>query len=127
LKVFQFPDNILLGGHFSKWIFAEGRSTRSPLCLEKNQGPIWRFNDHLMMMGLSKNAKNHDILLFHYSVRQKIGDPVFISTQNMNPLHSVTPKRHELPYGAKSILLAVFSDFLFFPLLDPLLDPQQKS
>ena len=27
---------IFVGGHLSKWIFAEGRSTRSPWCLEKN-------------------------------------------------------------------------------------------
>ena len=38
----------------------------------------------------------------HYSVRQKIGDAGSISTQNMFPVHCVTPKRPESPYyGAK--------------------------
>ena len=51
---------LCFGGHFSKWIFAEGRPTRSPWCLEKIQGPIWRSKDHLVMKGLSKNVKNHE-------------------------------------------------------------------
>ena len=63
-------------------------------------GPIWRPKDHLVMKGLSKNVKNLDFKETHYSVRQKIGDPGSISTQNMFPLHSVTPKRPESPYGA---------------------------
>ena len=45
---------------FSKSIFAEDRSTRSKWCLEKNKGPIWRSNDHLVMKGLSKNVENHE-------------------------------------------------------------------
>ena len=118
MRVFQFSEHILLGGHFPKWIFAEGRSTRSPWCLEKIQGPIWRSKDHLVMKGLSKNVKNHEFLLvFHYSVRQKIGDPGSISTQNMFPLSSVTPKRPELPYGAKYFFFAENPVFWFLPLL----------
>ena len=35
------------------------------------------------------------------SVRQKIGDPGPISIRNMFPLHPVTSKRLESPYGAK--------------------------
>ena len=42
----------------------------------------------------------------HYSVRQKIGDAGFISTQNMFPLSSVTPKPPESQYGVKYLLLA---------------------
>ena len=82
---------IFFGGSLKKWIFAEGRSTRSLLCLEKIQGPIWRSKDHLVMKGLSNNVKNHEFQSFHYSVRQKIGDPGSISTQDMFPLISVTP------------------------------------
>ena len=50
---------LFFGCHFSKLIFAEGRSTRSPWSLEKIQGPIWRSKDHLAMKGLSKNVENH--------------------------------------------------------------------
>ena len=61
-----------------------------------------------MMKGLSKNVKNHEILLlFHYSVRQKIGDPGSISTQNMFPLIPVVPEPPQLPYGAKYVLLTI--------------------
>jgi hypothetical protein len=35
-----------------------------------------------------------------YPVRQKIGDAGSISTQNIFPLHSATPKPPESPYGA---------------------------
>jgi len=37
----------------SMCVFAEGRLTRSPWCLEKIQGPIWKSKDHLVMKGLS--------------------------------------------------------------------------
>ena len=60
-------------------------------------GPIWRTKGHLVMKGLSKNM---DFDETHYSVRQKIGDPGSISTQNMFPFSSVVPKRLELSYGA---------------------------
>ena len=108
----------VFGGHFPKWIFVEGRSTRSPWCLEKIQGPIWRSKDHLMMKGLSKNVKNHGNLLFHYSVRQKIGDPGSISTQNMFPLIPVVPKPPQLLHGAKIYIyvLQVFCFLVFCPI-----------
>ena len=67
---------------------------------------------------LSKNVKNHEQILFDYSVRQKIGDPGSISTQNMFPLTPIVPKPPQLPYGAKYFVLASFSVFQFFPLLD---------
>ena len=57
---FLVPPKILFfDGHFSKWIFAEGRPSRSLWCLEKIQGPIWRSKDLLVMKGLSKNVRNH--------------------------------------------------------------------
>ena len=59
LEVVQFPGTYFVF-FFSKRIFAECRSTRSLWCLEKNQGPIWRSKDHLVMEGLSKNVGNHD-------------------------------------------------------------------
>jgi len=117
---FPVSREILFWGRFSKWIFAEGRSTRSPWCLEKIQGPIWRSKDNLVMKGLSKNVKNHEILLFHNSVRQKIGDPGSISTQNMNPLHSVVSKLPESPYGAKYVFFCRKSSFSVFSPIDPL-------
>ena len=65
-QFFQFLDLLALKdpffggwGHFPKWIFDEGRSTRSLWCLEKIQGPIWKSKDHLVMKGLSENVKNH--------------------------------------------------------------------
>ena len=67
-----------------------------------------------------QECQNHEILLFHYSVRQKIGDPGPISMQNMFPLLPVTPKRPELPYGAKYLFLAENPVFQFFPLLVPI-------
>ncbi len=120
VKGFPVTRNIFcFWGHFPKWIFAEGRSTRSPWCLEKIQGPIWRSKDHLVMKGLSKNVKNHDSNETNYSVRQKIGDAGSISTQNMFPLHSVTPKRPESPYGANKMFLAENQNFKFFSPLIP--------
>ena len=89
------------------------------LVFRKIQGPIWRSKDHLVMKALSKNVKNHEILLFHYSVRQKIGDPGSISTQNMFPLLPVTPKRPELQYETKYFVFAENPVFQFFTLLIP--------
>ena len=117
---FAFSRKYYFWGHFPKWIFAEGRSTRSPWCLGKIQGPIWMSKDNLMMKGLSKNVKNHEILLFHNSVRQKIGDPGSISTQNMFPLTPVVPKPFQLQYKAKYVFWPVFRFFSFSP-IGPLL------
>ena len=52
-------------------------------------------------------------------MRQKIGDPLSISTQNMFPLLPATPKLPELPYGAKYFFVAENQVFQFFPLLIP--------
>ena len=51
----------------------------------------------------------------HYSVRQKIGDPGSISIRNMLPLHPVTPKRPESPYGAKYLFWPKIQFFSFSP------------
>ena len=51
-------------------------------------------------------SKIMDFREIHYSVRQKVGDAGSISTQNVFPLHSVTPKPPESPYGANLFLLA---------------------
>ena len=56
----------------------------------------------------------------HYSVRQKIGDAGSISTQNINPLHSVTPKPPESQYGATYLFLAENPVFQFFSPIGPL-------
>ena len=53
----------------------------------------------------------------HYSVRQKIGEPGSKSIRNMFPLHPVTSKPPESPYGAKKN--AGNPLFQFFGLLDP--------
>ena len=74
------------------------------------QKPIWRY---FVMKLPSKNFKNHESLLFDYSVRQKIGDPGSISTQNMFPLTAVVPKPPQLPYGAKYMFFQVFRFFVF--------------
>ena len=55
----------------------------------------------------------------HYSVRQKIGDPGSKSIRNVFPLHPVTPKRPESPYGAKYFFLAENPVFQFFGLEIP--------
>ena len=110
----SFPEHILCWGHFSKLIFAEGRSTRSLWCLEKIQGPIWRPKDHLV--DFPRMSKIMNFKETHYSVRQKIGDAGSISTQNMFPLSSVVPKPPGSPYGATYFCLAENQVFQFFPL-----------
>ena len=120
IKIFgwcsRFPENIS-GGHFSENELVLFGGPRIIWRIKDPSGPIWRTKGHLVMKGLSKNVKHHAFKETHYSVRQKIGDPGSISTQNLFPLHSVTPKRPESPYGAKYCFFAekqVFSVFLFF-------------
>ena len=97
----SFQD-FLCWGSFFRIKFRRRPFKQKSLEFIKNiQGPIWRSKDHLAMKGLSKNVKNHDFKRFHYSVRQKIGDPGSISTRNMFPLSSVVPKPLESPDGAK--------------------------
>ena len=119
MRVSQFPETYFCWGSFSKMDFRRRPFNQKPLALGEIQGPIWRSKDHLVMKGLSKIVKNHEFQRFHYSVRQKIGDPGSISTQNMFPLLPVTPKRPELPYGVKKKKFAENPFFWFFPLLIP--------
>ena len=69
------------------------------------------------MKGLSESVKIHELQRFYYSVRQKVGDPGSISTQNMFPLISVVPKPPESPYGATYVCFAENLVFNFFPFL----------
>ena len=58
-----------------------------------------------------ENPKMSDIMDFnetHYSVRQNIGSTGIISIRNVFPLHSVTSKRPESPYGANKFSFSVF-------------------
>ena len=110
---------------FSECIFAEGSFNQKPLALGEIRRSIWR---HFVMKLPSKNVKNHENLLFHYSVRQKFGDPGPISMQNMFPLRLVTPKRPELPYGAKKTNWQKIQFFSFSPYwspIGPLLNPAE--
>ena len=59
----------------------------------------------------------------HYSVRQNGGSTGSSSMRNMFPLHPVTSKRPESPYGAKFVFLPENPVFLFFCLLDPYWTP----
>ena len=56
----------------------------------------------------------------HYSVRQNVGSKGSISIRNMFPLHPVTSKRPESPYGAKYFVWAENQAFLFFLPIGPL-------
>ena len=60
-------------------------------------------------MASMENPRTSEIVDFNenrYSVRRKIGDPGSKSIRNIFPLHPVTPKRPESPYGAKYFFLA---------------------
>ena len=100
-----FPRNIfILGGHFPKWIFTEGRSTRSLWCLEKIQGPIWRSKDHLVMKGLSKNVKNHEFWR----------NPLFGETENWRRGVYFDAEYISAPFcHAKTPWIAIWSNLLF--------------
>jgi len=60
---------------------------------------------HGVPMASMENPRMSEIMDFnenHYSVRQKIGEPGSKSIRNIFPLHPVTSKRPESPYGAKN-------------------------
>ena len=63
--------------------------------------------------------ENPDFNENHYSVRQEIGDPGSKSIRNIFPLHPVTSKRSESPYGAKYYFFAENPVFQFFGLESP--------
>ena len=68
---------------------------------------------------MGNNSRMSEIVDFnenHNLVRQKIGVPGASSMRNVFPLHPVTPKRLESPYGAKYIFLDENPVFQFFGL-----------
>ena len=69
-----------------------------------------------------ENPRMSEIMDFnetHYSVRQNGGSTGSSSIRNMFPLHPVTSKRPESPYGAKYFVLAENPVFQFFGLEIP--------
>ena len=81
---------------------------------------------HGVPWGPMENPRMSEIMNFnenHYSVRQKIGVPGSRSMRNIFPLHPVTSKPPESPYGAKYFCWGRKSSFLNFRLIGPLLDP----
>ena len=59
----------------------------------------------------------------HYSVRQNVGSTGSISIRNMFPLHPVTSKRPESPYGAKYLFLQKIQFFSFSAYRTPIGPP----
>ena len=81
---------------------------------------------HGAPMASMENPRMLEIMDFnetHYSVRQNVGSKGCISIRNMFPLHPVTSKRPESPYGAKYLFLAENPVFQFFGLLIPYRGP----
>ena len=79
-------------------------------------GPM---GSHGVPMGSMENPRMSEIIDFnenHYSVRQKIGVPGSKSMRNIFPLHPVTSKPPESPYGAKYLFLDENPVFQFFGL-----------
>ena len=84
--------------------------------------PWGLMGSHGVPMASMENPRMSEIMDFnenHYSVRQKIGDPGSKSMRNVFPLHPVTSKRPESPYGAKYFVLAENPVFQFFGLEIP--------
>ena len=79
------------------------------------RGPIWRY---LVMKAFPRMSKIMYFNETHYSVRQNAGSTGSISIRNMFPLHPVTPKWPESPYGAKYLFFAENPVFQFFGLQD---------
>ena len=80
---------------------------------------------HGAPMASMENPRVSEIMDFnenHYSVRQNGGSTGSSSMRNVFPLHSVTSKRPESPYGAKQIW-AENQVFQFFGLLIPYRGP----
>ena len=82
-----------------------------------SQGSPWvPMGPHGASMENPRMPKITDFKENHYSVRQKIGDAGPISIRNVFPLHPVTSKPPESPYGAKYFFLAENQVFQFFGL-----------
>jgi hypothetical protein len=73
-----------------------------------------------------ENPRISEIIDFnetHHSVRQNVGSTGSISIRDVFPLHPVTSKRPESPYGAKQFFFAENQVFQFFGLLIPYRGP----
>ena len=103
-----------MGSHGSPWV--PMGSHGSPWVSWDPMGSPW--GPHGVPMASMENPRMSKIMDFnetHYSVRQNVGSTGSISIRNMFPLHPVTSKRPESPYGAKKENLAenlVFAIFL---------------
>ena len=73
----------------------------------------------------SKNVKNHENLRFGSLVRPDQAHAGPKKLRTTFPHTSVLSKPPQLPYGAKYFVLADFSVFQFFALLDPYWTPIQ--
>ena len=81
--------------------------TRSPFSISGLKSPAQRarpWGPHGSPWASMENPRMSEIMDFnetHYSVRQNGGSTGSSSIRNMFPLHPVTSKRPESPYGAK--------------------------
>ena len=76
-------------------------------------GPMGSHGVPMASMEIPRMSEIIDFNENHYSVRQKIGDPGSKSMRNIFPLHPVTPKRPESPYGAKYLFWPKIQFFSF--------------
>ena len=84
-------------------------------------------------MASMENPRMSEIVDFnenHYSVRQKIGEPGPKSIRNIIPVHPVTSKPPESPYGAKYVFcwpkIQFFSFSAYWTPIGPLLEQLQN-
>ena len=100
-----------MGSHGFPWV---------PMAPWGPHGVPW--GPHGLPWASMENPRMSEIMDFnenHDSVRQKIGDPGSKSMRNVFPLHPVTSKRPDSPYGAKYCFLAENQVFQFFGLEIP--------
>ena len=79
---------------------------RAPKKLPREPGHGVTMGPHGSPWASMENPRMSEIMDFnetHYSVRQNVGSTGSISIRNMFPLHPVTSKRPESPYGATKI------------------------
>ena len=117
-RLSSVPENICFWGSFFKIHFRRRPFNQKPLVFRKKSkdpsgGPriIWWWRDFPRMSKIMNSKETH------YPVGQKIGDAGSISTQNIFPLSSVTPKQPESPYGAKYVCWATNHFFQLFSFL----------
>ena len=103
--------------------FLSAAPAASPKIHGKSMGshgfPWGPMGSHGVPMASMENPRMSEIMDFnetHYSVRQNGGSTGSSSMRNVFPLHPVTSKRPESPYGAKSFFLPKIQFFEFFGL-----------